>query len=191
MTTKPTLWSINALADELELDRRTVKRRLRDVPPSGQRGGHPVFKLADAVEAIARNGGRSNVKDEAPPAPPSFERLAGLPALDQIGTFAILEMAYRAPAQAGVLAVAAGAGCAAAYALRKALMLSLSRLAVDTARICQLQPLADNPNASLFDLTAFAECDWHALAQLTGEAVDLEAWERQAIERFAETGSTA
>jgi len=178
------LWSINALSIEFDLDRRTVARRIRGIPPGGDMAGKPAWHLADVAAALTGNGA-TGAKAGSPPPPPGFEKLAGLPALDQIATFALLEMAYRAPAQAGVLAVAAGASCETAFALRQALMVAMAGLAVELARLCHLRPLADNADAPLFDLTAFADCDWHALAQGTGEAVDIGAWERRATERFA------
>jgi hypothetical protein len=183
MTAK--LWSINRLSIEFDLDRRTVARRIRGIPPGGDLAGKPAWLLSDVAAALTGRGAGVNAGNPPPAAPPGFEKLAGLPALDQIATFALLEMAYRAPAQAGVLAVAAGASCETAFALRQALMVALAGLAVELARLCQLRPLADNPDAPLFDLTAFADCDWHALAQGTGEAVDIGAWERRATERFA------
>lgn len=186
MTMTAKLWSINALATEFDLDRRTVARRIKGIAPAGELAGKPAWRLADVAGALMGHGDPSPGKP-APPTPPGFERLAGLPALDQIATFALLEMAYRAPAQAAALAVGAGADCATAYGLRKALIVALSGLAVDTARMCGLQPLADNPDASLFDMAAFDECDWHALAEVTGEAVDLDAWDRQATACFTET----
>src|SRR5690606_18425460 len=47
-------WSIARLADELGMDRRTATKRLRDsgVPPCGKRGGHDVYRLADAAPAL-------------------------------------------------------------------------------------------------------------------------------------------
>jgi len=185
MTMTAKLWSMNALATEFDIDRRTVARRIKGIAPAGELSGSPAWRLADVAGALMGRGDAAPAK-AAPPTPPGFERLAGLPAIDQIATFAMLQVCYRAPAQAAALAVGAGADCATAYALRKALMVALVRLAVDTARMCQLQPLADNPNASLFDMTAFDECDWHALADGTGEAVDLERWARRATERFAD-----
>ena len=184
MTMTAKLWSINAHATEFDLDRRTVAKRIKGIAPAGELSGKPAWRLADVAGPLMGRGDAAPAKP-APPTPPGFERLAGLPALDQIATFALLEMAYRAPAQAAALAVGAGADCATAYGLRKALMLALARLAMDTARMCDLQPLAGNPDASLFDMAAFDECDWHALAQKTGEAVDLDAWDRRATERFA------
>jgi len=185
MTMTAKLWSMNALATEFDIDRRTVARRLKGIPPAGELSGKPAWRLADVAGALTGRGDAAPAKI-VPPTPPGFERLAGLPAIDQIATFAMLQLCYRAPAQAAALAVGAGANCATAYSLRKALMLSLVGLVMDTSRLCQLQPLADTPNASLFDLTAFDECNWHALAKTTGETVDLEAWEARARERFAD-----
>lgn len=47
-------WSIARLADELGMDRRTATKRLRDagIPPCGKRGGHDVYRLADAAPAL-------------------------------------------------------------------------------------------------------------------------------------------
>lgn len=182
MTAK--LWSISALATEFDLDRRTVAKRINGIAPAGDLSGKPAWRLADVAGPLTGRGDAPPAKP-APPTPPGFERLAGLPALDQIATFALLEMTYRAPAQAAVLAVGAGADFATAYGLRKALILALSQLAADTARTCDLQPLAGNPDASLFDMAAFDDCDWHALAEMSGETVDLLAWDRHATQRFA------
>ena len=46
------LWSVNALATELDMDRRTVAKRLANVTPSGERGGHSVWRMADALPAL-------------------------------------------------------------------------------------------------------------------------------------------
>lgn len=177
------LWSLSGLAVEFGMDRRSVARRIDGIAAAGEIKGKPAWRLADVAPALANGTGKKQKEPIA--VAPGFERLAGLPALDQIATFALLEMTYRTPAQAAVLSIGAGADCATAYGLRKALILALSRLMVDTARMCDLQPLANNADASLFDMTAFDECDWHALAEMTGESVDLDAWDRRAAERFA------
>lgn len=49
----PRLWSINALADEFGIDRRTVKKRLEGIAPAGvSGGGHPAWRLRDAAAAV-------------------------------------------------------------------------------------------------------------------------------------------
>ncbi len=75
MAMTPKGWSISALAVELNLDRRTVAARLRDVPPCGTERGHAVWRLGDAVRAI--EGIRPAVED--PPPPEGFEVLAEVP----------------------------------------------------------------------------------------------------------------
>lgn len=49
----PQGWSINRLAVELDLDRRTIERRLRDagVAAIGERAGDAVYSLASAARA--------------------------------------------------------------------------------------------------------------------------------------------
>lgn len=82
MGMQPTLWSVNALATELEIDRRTVAKRLRDVPPAGEKAGHPVWLLADALPALMAPGrGRRRAADtaEAP------LRAAGLVVMGSLG----------------------------------------------------------------------------------------------------------
>ncbi|QEY62530.1 DUF1441 family protein [Metapseudomonas lalkuanensis] len=65
------LWSINALAEEFGIDRRTVKKRLEGIPPAGETNGHPAWRLRDV--AIAVMGPQSAAQtfgvdpDELPP----------------------------------------------------------------------------------------------------------------------------
>ncbi|KAA0677774.1 DUF1441 family protein [Roseomonas genomospecies 6] len=46
------LWSINALAAALGMDRRTITKRLKETEPADKEGRHPVYRLGDAVRAI-------------------------------------------------------------------------------------------------------------------------------------------
>lgn len=46
------LWSINALAEEFGIDRRTVKKRLEGIPPAGETSGHPAWRLRDVAIAV-------------------------------------------------------------------------------------------------------------------------------------------
>lgn len=47
-------WSIARLADEFGIDRRTATKRIREagIPPSGRRGSHDVYRLADVAGAL-------------------------------------------------------------------------------------------------------------------------------------------
>ncbi|WP_375738062.1 DUF1441 family protein [Pseudomonas boanensis] len=46
------LWSINALAEEFGIDRRTIKRRLDGIPPAGEVNGYPAWRLRDVAIAV-------------------------------------------------------------------------------------------------------------------------------------------
>jgi DNA-binding transcriptional MocR family regulator len=46
------LWSINALADEFGIDRRTVKKRLDGIAASGEVNGHQAWRLRDVAIAV-------------------------------------------------------------------------------------------------------------------------------------------
>jgi phage terminase Nu1 subunit (DNA packaging protein) len=46
------LWSINALAIDLDLDRRTVASRIKDVPPAGELRKHNAWWLADVAPML-------------------------------------------------------------------------------------------------------------------------------------------
>lgn len=46
------LWSINALAVELDVDRRTVANALKKVPPDGEQVGHPAWFIITAIRAM-------------------------------------------------------------------------------------------------------------------------------------------
>lgn len=46
------LWSINALADELGKDRRTLSKFLTSIPPDGKLNGNPAWRLQTVLNAI-------------------------------------------------------------------------------------------------------------------------------------------
>ena len=53
------LWSINALALEFDMDRRTVTQVLRTVRPAGRLKGYPAWRLRDAAAALLRHASMS------------------------------------------------------------------------------------------------------------------------------------
>lgn len=100
------LWSINALATELSMDRRTIAKRLSGHTADGEIKGHPAWHLDTALGAIQ---GRARPAPEAPPIPPGMDSLASLPAGDQLVLIALAEVATCAPAMIAALAVDQGA----------------------------------------------------------------------------------
>jgi hypothetical protein len=60
-----TLWSINALATELDRDRRTVAKALANVPADGRLSGKPAWFLDTALRAM-RADGRDSTRDQDP-----------------------------------------------------------------------------------------------------------------------------
>ena len=61
-----TKWSMNKLAHETGLDRRTVKIRLEKVTPCGVEGGDPVYYLKDFLAALmaSADDGKANYDAE-------------------------------------------------------------------------------------------------------------------------------
>ena len=180
-----TLWSVNALAIELEIDRRTVAKRLANVPPAGMKSGHPAWRLADAVEAITGKGQRPPAKAEAPQPPEGFAWLAGLPPHDAIAALALMLLAYRLPPVLASLAVASGADCKAAFATSEAGKVAALQLVGQVARDCGLRPWTVEESPDVATLEHFAQVNWPALADAAGEPLDLEAWQAWMVERFA------
>ena len=72
------LWSINALAIELNIDRRTVAARLEDVPADGKNRGHPAWRLTTALAACGKATSPKRHGDAAE-LPPGMACLARLP----------------------------------------------------------------------------------------------------------------
>jgi len=178
-------WSVSALAVEFALDRRTVAKRIEGIPPSGQERGSPVWRLADVAAALAgRTGAHADASGHVPP-PPGLESLARLPAIDAVASLVMVSVVYKTPAAVAALAVASGASCAVAFGLYQAAQVAMIGIIADVSRECGIAPLATDRQASLFDLDGFDECDWHKLAAMTGEKVDLDAWRQAAVERFA------
>jgi hypothetical protein len=186
MAMQPTLWSVNALATEFGLDRRTVAKRLRDVPPAGERGGHPVWRLADVMPTLSKH--RTDPRRENPAGtqyPPGFEWLADVPPHAAFAGLALMLMAYRLPSVVACLAVASGASCRVAYALVEAMHLAALKLAAEVALDCRLPPWADEDDPEIVEPDCFEAVDWPRLAEAAGEPLDRDTWAAWARERFA------
>ena len=70
MSMQSKLWSINALSIELNMDRRTLAKKLEDLPPAEiKKVGNRVekkWKLHDVIEHLSKKFKTSNIKDEKP-----------------------------------------------------------------------------------------------------------------------------
>ena len=186
MPMQPGLWSVNGLATELEIDRRTVARRLRDVPPAGKRGGHPVWRMADALPALTR-GDRPKA-DDAPPPPPGFAWLAGLPPHDAMAGMLLMLLVYRLPPAVASVTVAAGAPCRVAFAAAEVFKAVGAQLVGEVARAVRLPPWSTEDDPTVIAPDLFMEVNWPALAEMAGEPLDPEAWAAWMAERFAAPG---
>ena len=71
MSMQPQTYSINALAVEIGLDRRTLARRLADVPPAEAHGRVKRWRLRDVLAAL--DGG--SLQTSARPAPRAAEQV--------------------------------------------------------------------------------------------------------------------
>ena len=58
------LWSISGLADEFGMDRRTVKKRLENIPPCGQVRCNNAWKLKVAVHHVFTIGSFADAGSE-------------------------------------------------------------------------------------------------------------------------------
>lgn len=53
MTNDKNLFSINALAEELQIDRRTISKRLADIKPASLARNAKLYRLRDSIPALA------------------------------------------------------------------------------------------------------------------------------------------
>jgi hypothetical protein len=58
MMQKPRLWSLNAAAVEVSVDRRTLAKRLANVPADGRVAGRAGWKMATIMQALMAHGAR-------------------------------------------------------------------------------------------------------------------------------------
>lgn len=171
------LWSISALATELDLDRRTVAARIKDVPPAGTIKGHPAWRMLDVIGPLV------GMKMPAPPPEPpeGFETLQGREGLEAGAAFMGVALTYGIARQAASFAIGAGATAAQAYALSRvmtpAMMMTVNEIMADLGgKEVGIDPEYIQP------------INWHSLAAATGEPVDTEAW--QAHDRACWTSKT-
>src|SRR5829696_8204674 len=156
------LWSISALAVELNMDRRTVGARLRGVPPDGKVHGNPAWLLATALRALHVNGAAGTPPAPAPPPPRGYEILAEIPnprhgAL----TFGWLRAVYSIDRV--VLSLAPHTGCSREQARELAQMATIALIgqAESELRQCGVPPFMDD-SPSWLNMAAF---EWSPIAE--------------------------
>ncbi|RWI90526.1 MAG: hypothetical protein EOR22_23575 [Mesorhizobium sp.] len=171
-------WSINALATEFGLDRRTVALRVGEITPAAKENGHPVWYLADVAPVLAD---KEPPKARKIPMPPGFHALEAMHSLrhpvDKAACLMAMAMVYRVGCLAAALAVGCGASCRVAYALNSAMTIGLMQAATDIGLQAGLEPWVSNSDPQIYEMDAFDQVDWPALAGMAGEVVDLDAWE--------------
>jgi hypothetical protein len=165
------LWSINALATELDMDRRTVASRLRNVPPDGRLNGNPAWHLPTALEAINGTGKRQPAV-RAPEPPPGFGALAAVDnPVEQGMLFWHLWVAYHAQPLSAWAAVEAGADLDTAYRVSRTLPVLYMLEAEKMARASGVSWAGNGKGGGpdIYTLEAFQQVDWDRLKQQTGQ----------------------
>jgi hypothetical protein len=109
MAMVPRLWSINGLATEFGLDRRTVAKKMARIPPDGRLDKGSGWFLTTALPALA-NGGSAPVEDDD-----TMDRNP----VDAAICVAMVMVATRVPAEMAVTAIGAGASVNLARAIFK------------------------------------------------------------------------
>jgi hypothetical protein len=176
------LWTINGLATELDKDRRTVGRALRNVPADGTtRGGHKGWFMQTALDAL---GAKDRACDEDPPTPPGFEVIDRVEnPVDKAQLLVLMYLIYRIGPMAASMAVAAGANMRSAYATHHFMIIAL---AMEAEKICaewEIGQFSFTQEPNIFNYDVFDRADWERLAELAGEPVDLQTWQDWARER--------
>lgn len=179
------LWSLSALAVELDRDRRTVAKVLGSVPPDGKTNGHRAWFLQTALSAL------DQAIRPGPPAPLPL----GFEVLDQVKdpfnqgmltTF--LGLVYSVGPTVADLAIAAGAPVRVAFALQNMMTLHYAGEAEALCTFIGVNP-SNGDTPGIFTLGALQPTDWRALAETADEPMDLQAWQKWFRERSEESSA--
>jgi hypothetical protein len=60
----PTLYTVNGLSEQTGVDRRTIKKRLRDVAPRKTDGGNKLYALEDLTAATEQTTDSDSLKEQ-------------------------------------------------------------------------------------------------------------------------------
>ncbi len=173
------LWSINALALEFDLDRRTATQLLRTVRPCGELKGHPAWTLPVAAAVLvpyARQRGTLHVQPaaEPPPPPPGWTLLAEAEDERSLGyAIATLTTLYEMQRLAMSVAVEEGVPIGTAFNIANTMMLAMAGILAGKAKTWGLEPWASADDPHEVDLgledAAFVHANWPCFAHHAGE----------------------
>ena len=189
------LWSVNALALEFDMDRRTVTQVLRTVRPAGRLKGHPAWHLREAAAALLRHGSMSpamgmrrarrdyhetygdRLEDEpeadAPPRPSGLEQVGALEnQIDKGFMLATLMAGADLPRLVACQAVEKGLPIAEAYDAANTVLLVLGAIVGKRAASVDIEPWAkfDQPDLDgpVLGEGMFTLINWPSLAHRSG-----------------------
>lgn len=156
------LWSLNALATEMDYDRRTAAAALQKVRPDGHLSGKPAWRLDTALAVLKPKPKSDRFEPRFPEIYQSnTDQCAEF--VNNLTVMAVMEMVYRAPAHAATLAVRGGVDMASAYRLRHDVTLAMMSAAQDALRGWNVRPFSDGVEMD-WPLDACLQNDWEALA---------------------------
>jgi hypothetical protein len=153
------LWSINGLATELNMDRRTVAKKLAAVRPSGLLNGSPAWHLTVALEAIQGRSRRRQEEDRSDERPPLLQGML----MGHNGAIYVL------PASVAASAVECGLPMSKAYELAEKVTLATMAGALDFFGETALAWVNLNGRSRMYEADCLAAIDWPALAARAGE----------------------
>ena len=164
------LWSISALAVELDMDRRTVAAKLRHVPPAGKLGKHDAWRLTDVLPVlVGRQVSRPSPRVAAPPGFTALERVHDRFEAGCLLSYLII--LYRAPVLAAWAVVESGGTMTAAFeaarSLPMMLMIEMEKEAREAGLSWAVEAGEEAP--ALYNPDAFLPVDWHRLREKAGE----------------------
>jgi hypothetical protein len=189
------LWSVNALALEFDMDRRTITQVLRTVRPAGRLKGHPTWHLREAAAALLRHASisptmgmrraRSDYRDsyvdeledepeaEASPCPAGLEQVGALEnQIDKGFMLATLMAGADLPRVVACQAVEKGVPMAEAYDMANTVLLALGGIIGKRAASVGIEPWAkfDQPDLDgpVIGEGMFTLINWPSLAHRSG-----------------------
>jgi hypothetical protein len=176
------LWSVNALAEQFDLDRRTVTQLLRTVRPCGELRGYPAWTLPVAAAVLvpyARQRGTLHVHRQAEPPspsplPPGWTLLAEVEGERGLGfAVATLTTLYEMQRLAMSVAVDEGVPIGRAFNIANTMMLAMAGILAGKAKGWGLEPWASAADPHEIDLglenEAFVHTNWPSFARQAGE----------------------